>query len=86
MLTARGKSVRRIFAPQCFEYLCDFVNRTDGLVGGRHGPPRSAQTHDWGATILNLLAFDHERSAYSYGGREMRLPEIAGLVAREIIA
>lgn len=42
--------------------------------------------HDWHATILHLLGFDHERLTYRYGGREMRLTEVAGSVAKAIIA
>lgn len=41
--------------------------------------------HDWHATILHLLGFDHERLTYRYGGREMRLTEVAGSVASDII-
>lgn len=42
--------------------------------------------HDWHATILYLLGFDHERLTYRYGGREMRLTEVSGTVAEEILA
>lgn len=42
--------------------------------------------HDWHATILHLLGFDHESLTYRYGGREMRLTEVAGSVATDIFA
>lgn len=42
--------------------------------------------HDWHATILHLLGFDHEKLTYRYGGREMRLTDVSGSVAREVIA
>lgn len=42
--------------------------------------------HDWHATILHLLGFDHERLTFRYGGREMRLTEVAGSVAKDILA
>lgn len=42
--------------------------------------------HDWHATILHLLGLDHERLTYRYAGREMRLTDIAGSVATDIIA
>lgn len=42
--------------------------------------------HDWHATILHLLGFDHERLTFRYGGREMRLTDVAGRVAKEILA
>ncbi|MEM6471264.1 MAG: DUF1501 domain-containing protein [Planctomycetota bacterium] len=41
--------------------------------------------HDWHATILHLLGFDHEQLTYRYAGREMRLTDVGGSVAREII-
>lgn len=37
-------------------------------------------------TILHLLGFDHERLTFRYGGREMRLTDVAGSVAREFLA
>ena len=42
--------------------------------------------HDWHATILHLLGFDHEQLTFRYGGREMRLTEVAGSVASDIFA
>ncbi len=42
--------------------------------------------HDWHATILHLLGLDHERLTYRYAGRDFRLTDVAGNVAREIIA
>jgi Protein of unknown function (DUF1501) len=42
--------------------------------------------HDWHATILRLLGLDHEKLTYRYAGRQMRLTEVAGVVAHDIIA
>jgi hypothetical protein len=42
--------------------------------------------HDLHATILHLLGLDHERLTYRYAGRDFRLTDVAGRVAREIIA
>lgn len=42
--------------------------------------------HDWHATILHLLGLDHERLTYRYAGREMRLTDVAGVVASDVIA
>jgi len=42
--------------------------------------------HDWHATLLHLLGLDHERLTYSYAGRDFRLTDVHGTVAREIIA
>jgi hypothetical protein len=42
--------------------------------------------HDWHATILHLMGLDHERLTFRYAGREMRLTDVAGSVATDIIA
>jgi hypothetical protein len=42
--------------------------------------------HDLHATILHLMGLDHERLTYRYSGRDFRLTDVSGHVAREIIA
>ncbi|MEW4569090.1 DUF1501 domain-containing protein [Tautonia sp. JC769] len=42
--------------------------------------------HDFHATILHLLGFDHERLTYRYSGRDFRLTDVSGRVVREILA
>jgi hypothetical protein len=42
--------------------------------------------HDYHATILALLGFDHERLTYKYNGRDFRLTDVSGKVIREIIS
>jgi membrane-anchored protein YejM (alkaline phosphatase superfamily) len=42
--------------------------------------------HDFHATLLHLLGLDHERLTYRHGGRDFRLTDIAGRVARDILA
>ncbi len=42
--------------------------------------------HDWHATVLALLGLDHETLTYPYAGRDFRLTDTKGTVAREIIA
>ncbi len=41
--------------------------------------------HDWHATILSLLGFDHERLTFNYAGRDFRLTDVHGRVVNEII-
>ena len=41
--------------------------------------------HDLHATILHLLGFDHERFTYRYAGRDFRLTDVHGRVARELL-
>jgi hypothetical protein len=42
--------------------------------------------HDLHATILYLLGLDHTRLTYRFGGRDMRLTDVAGEVIRPILA
>ncbi len=42
--------------------------------------------HDWHATVLHLLGLDHERLTYRYAGRDFRLTDVYGNVAKDILA
>ncbi len=42
--------------------------------------------HDFHATILHLLGFDHERLTYRHAGRDYRLTDVHGNVVRKILA
>jgi hypothetical protein len=43
-------------------------------------------THDLHATILHLLGMDHTRLTYRYAGRDFRLTDVYGEVAKDILA
>ena len=42
--------------------------------------------HDFHATILHLLGFDHERLTYRHSGRDFRLTDVAGQVVPGLLA
>ncbi len=42
--------------------------------------------HDWHATVLALLGLDHEQLTFPYAGRDFRLTDTKGTVAKEILA
>ena len=42
--------------------------------------------HDFHATILHLLGFDHERLTFRHAGRDFRLTDVAGQVVNGILA
>lgn len=42
--------------------------------------------HDWHATILHLMGLDHEQLTYRYAGRDFRLTDVHGVVAKDILA
>lgn len=47
---------------------------------------RRMHVHDLHATLLHLLGIDHERLTYRYSGRDFRLTDVSGAVARGILA
>lgn len=57
------------------------TDETGGVsVAGKVG------THDLHATMLHLLGFDHTKLTYRYSGRDFRLTDVYGEVAKEILA
>ena len=42
--------------------------------------------HDFHATILHLLGFDHTRLTYRHAGRDYRLTDVHGRVVKELLA
>ncbi|MEO6725712.1 MAG: DUF1501 domain-containing protein [Blastocatellia bacterium] len=53
---------------------------------GYHSVEDRMHIHDFHATVLHLLGLDHERLTYNYSGRNFRLTDVAGVVAKKIIA
>jgi hypothetical protein len=42
--------------------------------------------HDFHATILHCLGFDHEKLTFRHAGRDYRLTDVAGRVVKEVLA
>ena len=42
--------------------------------------------HDFHATVLHLLGFDHEKLTFRYSGRDFRLTDVSGEVIRAVVA
>jgi len=63
-----------------------------GIVHGKsddHGAKvaeNEVHVHDFHATILHLLGFDHKKLTFRYGGRDFRLTDVHGNVVKEILA
>lgn len=53
---------------------------------GYYATENKMHVHDLHATILHLLGLDHQRLTYRYAGRDFRLTDVAGTVAKEILA
>ena len=56
---------------------------TDPL--GREAVDGRMHIHDWHATILHMLGLNHERLTYQHAGRDFRLTDVHGEVAKEIL-
>ena len=52
---------------------------------GYYAVENKMHVHDLHATILHLMGLDHERLTYRYGGRDFRLTDVEGVVAKDII-
>jgi uncharacterized protein (DUF1501 family) len=67
-----------------------------GVKGGyRHGATdehgaaavdKKMHINDLHATMLHLLGLDHEKLTYRYSGRDYRLTDLAGVVAKDVLA
>ena len=57
---------------------------TDEL--GYEAVENALHIHDWHATLLHLLGFDHRRLTFNYAGRDFRLTDVHGNVADGIVA
>ncbi|MGZ0163398.1 MAG: DUF1501 domain-containing protein [Planctomycetales bacterium] len=63
-----------------------------GIVHGatdEHGlraVEKPVHVHDFHATILRLMGFDHERLTYRHAGRDYRLTDVEGHVVKEVLA
>ena len=47
---------------------------------------KKVHVHDFHATILHLLGFDHTLLTYFHAGREMRLTDVEGRVIKDLLA
>ncbi len=57
---------------------------SDGL--GEKVAEGGVHIHDFHATLLHLLGFDHKRLTYRHGGRDFRLTDVAGEVVGGVLA
>ena len=53
---------------------------------GLRGVDGRVHVHDFHATILHLLGFDHEKLVYRHNGRDERLTDVSGKVVKEVVA
>ena len=53
---------------------------------GARAAENKVHIHDFHATILALLGFDHKKMTYRYNGRDFRFTDNFGNVAKDVIA
>jgi len=53
---------------------------------GMHAVENPVHVHDLHATVLHLLGLNHEKLTYRYAGRDFRLTDVHGHVAKDIIS
>lgn len=53
---------------------------------GYYATEKKMHVHDLHATLLHLLGIDHERLTHRHAGRDFRLTDVAGTVAKDILA
>jgi hypothetical protein len=58
--------------------------RTDDM--GAEVAENPVHVHDFHATILHLLGFDHEKLTFRHAGRDFRLTDVAGRVVTDLLA
>jgi hypothetical protein len=52
---------------------------------GLYGVDGKVHVHDFHATILHLLGFDHEKLTFRHSGRDERLTDVAGKVVQAVL-
>ncbi len=89
---ALGRSLGRDHHPQAFTMWLAGGGVKSGLTYGAtdelgfHVVENPVHVHDVQATILHLLGFDHEKLTYRHAGRDFRLTDVHGHVAKDLLA
>ena len=89
---ALGRAMGRDHHPQAFTMWMAGGGIKPGLTYGAtddlgfHVVENPLHVHDIQATILHLLGFDHERLTYRFQGRDFRLTDVHGQVAKALLA
>jgi len=90
--TAASKVLGRDHYPDCFSLFMagggvksgfDYGS-TDDL--GFSVAENKVHVHDFQATVMQLLGFDHERFTYRFQGRDYRLTDVHGHVVKDLLA
>jgi hypothetical protein len=90
--TAKSSILGRDHYPDCF---CLFMAGGGFKAGYDYGQTdelgfkiveNKVHVHDFQATVMHQLGFDHEKLTYRFQGRDFRLTDIHGQVVRDLLA
>jgi hypothetical protein len=90
--TAGSKNLGRDHHPHCYTVFMAGGGIKAGITHGASDDlgfavaDKPVHVHDYQATILHLLGFDHEKLTYRFQGRDYRLTDVHGHVVKEIVA
>ena len=90
--TAKGKILGRDHYPDCYTVVMAGGGVKGGLSYGETDElgfsvtDKKVHIHDFQATIMHLLGFDHERLTFRFQGRDYRLTDVHGHVVHDILA
>jgi hypothetical protein len=90
--TAKGKVLGRDHYPDCYTMVMAGGGVKGGLSYGKTDElgfgvtENKVHIHDFQATIMHLLGFNHERLTYRFQGRDYRLTDVHGHVVKDLLA
>ncbi len=90
--TAKGAVLGRDHYPDCFTMWMAGGGVKGGFSYGESDElgfsvaRDKVHVHDFQATVMHLLGFDHERLTYRFQGRDYRLTDVHGQVVKDVIA
>lgn len=90
--TAKGDVLGRDHFPDCYSMVMAGAGVKGGISYGESDElgfsvaRDKVHVHDFQATILHLLGFDHEKLTFRFQGRDYRLTDVHGKVVKGILA
>ena len=90
--TSKSKILGRDHYPDCFTNFMAGGGIKPGISYGESDPlgfqvaENKVHIHDFQATIMHALGFDHEQLTHFYQGRNFRLTDVHGKVVKDILA
>ena len=87
----QGGNDGRDHHPNCFSMWFAGGGIKPGITVGESDPfgfnaiTDKVHVHDFHATMLHLLGFDHEKLTYRFQGRDFRLTDVHGEVVKKLL-